>query len=200
MKKGPGLKPPQVGPLKREVIGPDECPIMHRWTLLDLGQRIGKLLVHHFLPNADDRAVHDHPRPFVTLVLRGGYEDLVPCTYPGCGGDGALRVTLPHPPDATREERRQLKRVTYPPCPRCAHVPGSRGLMVGDRMHSGSVRYRPAEHQHRTRVGPDGCWTVVVMGPLARACGFIVDGEWMPWREHERRFGFGMRCGDEAES
>lgn len=70
-----------------EVIGPPECPIMHRWTLLELGRRVEegsgpsrayKVLLHRFLPNSDDRAEHDHPRSFVTIILRGHYDDTSP--------------------------------------------------------------------------------------------------------------------------
>jgi hypothetical protein len=62
--------------MKREVIGQAECPLMHRWTLLSC--RFGKLLVHHFLPTQRDRDAHDHPRSFVTIVVRGGYDDVQP--------------------------------------------------------------------------------------------------------------------------
>lgn len=156
--KGPGLKPPQIGRFKREVIGPDECPIMYRWTILST--RFGKLLVHRFLPNADDRAVHDHPRSFVTFILSGGYVDLQPCPF----------------------------------CARhCVHCDAD-GLVVGDRLRRGAIRFRRATHQHRTRVAPNGCWSLVIMGPLVRQWGFWHEGKFWLWQEFERRFGYGMRC------
>lgn len=44
---------------------------MLRWTVF---YRFGvKVTFHHFLPNTDDKDPHDHPSPFVTLVLKGGY-------------------------------------------------------------------------------------------------------------------------------
>lgn len=87
-----------------EIIGAPECPIMYRWTLWPRvrshprgtdGMHVFqpakkdvrcKLLLHRFLPNADDRDVHDHPRPFWTLVLFGAYDDMAPCDW--CGGSG----------------------------------------------------------------------------------------------------------------
>jgi hypothetical protein len=133
--------------LPREEIGPPECPIMHRWTLLST--RFGKLMLHHFLPNADDRAEHDHPASFLTIVLRGGYVDYA-------------------------EGR------------------------ANDRLRVGSVRFRSAEHRHRTHVSPRGCWTIVLMGPKRREWGFwahyLGQRRWLPWRDHEHIFGFGMRC------
>lgn len=169
----------------REEIGPPECPILHRWTLIGTrgrGKRsLGKLLLHHFLPNADDRAVHDHPASFVTFVLRGSYVDCTPC--PVCNHEDSFEVL-----DALRVAARE-PRLDFVDCEHCRDV-----RYVLELMRPGTVRYRPAEHRHRTRVGPRGCWTLVVMGPKRREWGFFKGGRWWPWREHERRFGFGMRC------
>lgn len=139
----------QSGRFGREVIGPPECPIMVRWTLLE--GRFGKLLVHHFMPDATDAVPHDHPASFVTAVLRGSYDDVQP--------------------DGKRE-----------------------------RMRPGKIRFRRAEHAHVTEIGPRGCWTVVLMFRKRRPWGFIHNGKWWPWREHEERFGMAMRCdGDEHD-
>lgn len=171
---------------RREVIGPPDCPILYRWTLLEWGRRSAKscfrtsrdgapvesgstarwkLMVHRFPPNADDRDAHDHPRPFVTLMLWGGYDDLEPCD-----GDGS----------------------TSAGCDRCA----STGWVVKDRLRAGSLRSRDATYVHRTRVLPSGAWTVVLMGPLARPWGFWREGLWWYWKDYEREFGFAMRCED----
>jgi hypothetical protein len=194
-------------PLRREVIGPPECPLLHRWTLLNLGPRVGKLMVHRFLPNADDRAVHDHPRPFLTFVLRGAYDDMAPCPF--CAGEARWRVCALcklAPPMPGRTD------VGLPVCscrsmwlygtePRweekvCGICDGD-GVTLRETMRAGMVRYRAAEHRHRTRVHSSGAWTIVAMGALQREWGFFKSGVWMPWREFERRFGHGMRCGDE---
>ena len=57
-----------------EVIGPEACPLMFRRTLLST--RWFKVLLHRFVPLATDEAHHDHPRSFLTLILRGGYDDV----------------------------------------------------------------------------------------------------------------------------
>lgn len=57
-----------------ELIGNPDCPLMYRWTLLDLGWC--KLSVHYFLPNTIDVDPHDHPRSFVTFIVAGEYIDI----------------------------------------------------------------------------------------------------------------------------
>src|SRR5262245_10176215 len=179
--KTEGRKPPTTGLLRREVIGPPDCPILIRWTVLGWNSWPFKLLVHRFLPNADDRDAHDHPRGCWTLVLRGGYDDDVPC--PWCG-DGKLRIRRWTAAEGDTDR-----------CGRC-DTPGGGGLVPGDRMRPGMIRWRPATYRHRTRVLPTGAWTIVLMGPFRRPWGFWRDGRWWPWRVYERHFGFGMRCSE----
>jgi hypothetical protein len=53
-----------------------------RWRL---ETPIGSVRVHHWLKPDDDRAFHDHPWWFATIVLHGGYTDRSPA------GDDVLR-------------------------------------------------------------------------------------------------------------
>lgn len=160
-----------------ENIGPPECPIILRWTLLEV---FGcKLLVHRFTPRADDRDVHDHPSPFATLCVAGGYDDLVPCPADGCSNGyllgGWMGGTKARPfPDL---------------CPFC-----TRGLVVGDRVRRGSFRYRPATHAHRTRAGTGGAWTIVAMGRKVRPWGFWREGQWWPWKTYREQYGYAHQC------
>jgi hypothetical protein len=176
------------------VIGPDECPILHRWPvvngaagtqasqgvkpLIALPGRLGRFSIklHHFLPNADDRDVHDHPWAFWTFVLRGSYDDMKEC--PVCEGKG--------------EELRFAGRWDggLVPCRTCN---GER-VVLRERMMPGKLRFRPAEHNHRTRVGPNGCWTIVVTGDRVRQWGFWRLGRFWTHKQYEDEFGVGMRC------
>lgn len=67
----------------RQRLGRADCPYAERWVL-DLGAF--SIRLHHFLHSDDDRAFHDHPWWFVTLVLRGSYIDRSPA------GDDVLRA------------------------------------------------------------------------------------------------------------
>ncbi len=162
-------------PIRREVIGPPACPIMHRWTLLRVRGR--KLLVHHFLPGSEDMSTHDHPAAFRTFVLWGGYDDVELCDL--CHGRGRPYAALDYEAD----------------CRRCAGA----GEVAGDRMRAGMLRRRAAVHSHRTRSLPQGAWTLVLMGRKEQPWGFWFKGRWWPWAEHEQAFGLGMRCPTEGE-
>lgn len=186
-----------------ELIGAPDCPLMHRWSIIDSkpatvqrteGNSQGKsltlivlpkwltrdrkLMVHRFLPNIEDRDPHDHPRGFWTFVVRGGYLDLVPCQH--CEGKGEAVM-----PNGSR-------------VPRCS-LCDSTGVVVGDRMRPGTLRYRAPEHKHITRSGPKGAWTVVLMGPTARPWGFWRRGRFWLWKDYEKEFGFAMRCPTDEE-
>lgn len=58
-----------------ERLGVPTCPYVVRWMVQSPW---GSLRLHHWLAPDDDRARHDHPWWFVTLVLRGGYVDVSP--------------------------------------------------------------------------------------------------------------------------
>lgn len=60
-----------------------ECPYVIRWRA---EAPFGSVRLHHWLGPDDDRAFHDHPWWFVTVVLRGGYADRGP------DGDDVLRA------------------------------------------------------------------------------------------------------------
>lgn len=59
-----------------EHLGLPECPYVYRWRFEVRG--LGSLRVHHWIGSDDDRAFHDHPWWFLTLVVRGGYTDHSP--------------------------------------------------------------------------------------------------------------------------
>lgn len=199
-----------------EIIGAPDCPLMLRWTLLDSkpptvnrateGQSQGrtlslielpkwltrdrKLMVHHFLPNVEDRDPHDHPRGFWTFVLWGRYFDLVPCE--ACEGLGGERILTPIENDPGEFGRKfKLGEV-------CSECRGE-GTRVGTMMTRGTLRYRKAQHIHITQSGPRGAWTLVLMTPLERKWGFWRNGKWWPWKDYEAEFGFAMRCPTEEE-
>lgn len=51
-------------------------PYLTRWTVADMGER-GKLILHHF-QDSDADEMHNHPWPFASLILSGGYWERTP--------------------------------------------------------------------------------------------------------------------------
>lgn len=196
-----------------ETIGAPDCPIIRRWTIVDEKAeatashdqqvttllplpkwltRDRKLMVHFFPANVEDRDPHDHPRGFWTIVLRGRYLDLVPCQQCGGRGDVAAITGI-----AGIEENGEYPRIDAwrQTCPACR----GQKVVIGEVMKRGMVRYRPPEHTHITQSGPEGAWTIVLMGPQARDWGFWRGGVWWAWRKYEDRFGFAHRCPSDEE-
>lgn len=71
-----------VGRVNR--VGPESAPFMTQITLLGL---LGFGLRLHVFYCADDGNFHDHPRAFISLVLRGSYRESFP--------DGSSRIARP---------------------------------------------------------------------------------------------------------
>lgn len=56
---------------------------MERWWLIPYN-RIGLAVrIHHILRSDDDRVFHDHPWNYLTIILRGGYTEVVPVFVDG---------------------------------------------------------------------------------------------------------------------
>lgn len=113
--------------------------------------------LHQFFRSDHDRCLHDHPWPFATLILRGGYWEIIPDSWQCAGAVG-----LPcHDADlchAWPSGRRRLWR-----------RPGYFG------------RYG-ARHAHRIEIDPDTRpWSLVVVGKKVRPWGFWGPSGWIKW-------------------
>jgi len=64
-----------------EINGGERCPTyLYRWVLLRLWGR--GVYLHHFVGDDWSRDLHDHPKRFISIGLRGWYEEYTPCS---CG-------------------------------------------------------------------------------------------------------------------
>lgn len=57
------------------VIGGQDNLYLRRWHLIPRNP-LCNLYLHQFLRSDDDRALHDHPYPSVSLILAGGYWEI----------------------------------------------------------------------------------------------------------------------------
>ena len=58
-----------------QIIGGLDDPYMLRWYVIPRNPLIN-VYVHKFVRSDDDRALHDHPWWFVSLILRGQYDEV----------------------------------------------------------------------------------------------------------------------------
>lgn len=63
------MKPPDF------VIGPKNDPYLLRWYVIPRN-RLCNIYLHKFLRSGDDRALHDHPWWFVSILLKGTYREV----------------------------------------------------------------------------------------------------------------------------
>lgn len=136
-----------------EINGRDRCPTyLYRWTLLKT--RWGSLYLHHFVADDWSLDLHDHPKRFISIGLRGGYVEHTP--------DSKSIVGLGE---------------------RCAvfNSPWVRSFPA-EHIHRLSM-FRSGGANGTPEVIHD-CWTAVIVLKATRGWGFWHNGEFRPWREY----------------
>jgi hypothetical protein len=62
---------------RKEEINGERCPTyLYRWRLLSLG--FAKVYLHNFVGNDWTKDLHDHPKRFISIGLRGSYIEETP--------------------------------------------------------------------------------------------------------------------------
>lgn len=61
----------------KESLGRPECPYLYRWTLVLLGFTVR---LHHWVRSDDNRFFHDHACDLISIILKGGYYNVVPAS------------------------------------------------------------------------------------------------------------------------
>lgn len=56
------------------IVGKPTDPYLLRWYVIPRN-RFLNIYLHHFMRSDDDRALHDHPWWFASLILTGGYRE-----------------------------------------------------------------------------------------------------------------------------
>ncbi len=60
-----------------EINGGNRCPTyLYRWTILKLGKR--GIYLHHFVGDDWSLDLHDHPKRFISIGLKGSYIESTP--------------------------------------------------------------------------------------------------------------------------
>ena len=75
---------------RKSIVGPAHDSLLIRYVIFRIAA-FG-IYLHNMKRSDHDRALHDHPWPFVSVVLRGGYWEVHDQTLEG------HQVTIPHRP------------------------------------------------------------------------------------------------------
>lgn len=172
------VKPPSTAPWFKTLISgqPHQRiqnynlePYLDRWYIIPRNRKINVYL-HHFLHSDDDRAIHDHPWWFISIILKGSYTEQIEdedgdeayisrhSIFNRLGGGVAFRPAL------------------------------HRHRVILDNSTPGSpiLKDKP-------------CWTLIITGPNSRTWGFWCStnqkktDRFIPWNE----FGPGG-CGEDV--
>lgn len=141
------MRPPDM------VIGDPQHPYLRRWWVIPRN-RWCNVYLHQILRSDDDRALHDHPWPNVSIVLSGQYAE----------------VTV------SRRTGRILRRNPGLSCWPYGTVTKLRQAL--------SVVFRRATTPHRLVVDPARpVWTLFITGPRWRDWGFHFPHAWVPFQK-----------------
>jgi hypothetical protein len=147
-------------------IGGRDDPYLLRWHLLPKGRWPINIYLHHMIRDDDDRALHDHPWWFVSVILAGGYNEILP-------REPRIWMRSAH----TDWERGQY-RVAL------THV-------ISRERRPGTVLFRRAVDIHRLELrrpchlGGES-WSLVITGRPRRRWGFYCRSGWRDAQEFAR--------------
>jgi len=132
--------------------GSDDRPYLRRWWIIPKN-RFFNIYLHQILESDDDRALHDHPSFNVSIVLKGGYWEVMPL----------YKRMWPHSRDVTMKWRRAgsiiFRRSTTP-----------HRLVLSKR--NGYLHGRRCQES----------WTLFITGPRVRQWGFWCPSGWRDYK------------------
>lgn len=139
---------------------------MDRYWLFRLGKSGGGYpwigaRIHYIQSSDDDRAFHDHPWPFITIILRGGYSELRPKTR-GAPCNDAIHTRI-----------------------------GGQYQWATIREYvAGAILRRKATDWHALQLPPGGeAVTLFIEFPKVQSWGFLWKGAKVYYRDFERMEG-----------
>lgn len=137
----------------QDITRADKKPYLRRWLLFRCW--LFSIMVHQFL-GSDDACLHDHPWPFRTFILSGGYYEWIACTE----AEAARSKHAKQGVDGKWQRRRWLG--------------------------PGASRYAPAARAHRVELDRGRpAWTIVFHGIKERSWGFWTPTGWIRWLRYD---------------
>lgn len=159
------------------IIGPLDEPYLIRRYIVPRNKFLN-IYLHKFMRSDDDRALHDHPWPWMSIVLKGGYWEHRPDQLitsrswrrPGSvalrGAGSPHRVELASHKEPRPNDYEHWFKSTQPPL----DVYQPPGVYTIDLSNYAPIVEEP-------------CWTLFVTGPKVREWGFHCEKAWVHWQE-----------------
>ncbi|MEN6538890.1 MAG: hypothetical protein ABFC67_04695 [Mizugakiibacter sp.] len=135
------------------VIGGVARPYLLRWFVIPRNP-IFNIYLHKFLRDDDDRALHDHPWPWCSILLRGAY--------------------IEHTIAAGGIHRRELRRAPS------IKLSGPRRAHRIELIKVPAATTAAWINRDRREIA---CWTLFITGPRIRRWGFHCRSGWVHWRD-----------------
>lgn len=149
-----------------EITGEDGSIYLRRFYLYR-GKKRPHIFLHHILRSDDDRALHDHPWAFTSIMLSGRYTEISPFTD---------------------QRMESFYDVRFDPC--------YGGHLFSERIRAFAIIRHKAQDRHRLYLNPgETVWTLVFAGERERDWGFWMHGEFTHWKKFtEKMKGMAGRC------
>jgi hypothetical protein len=160
---------------KQIISDADGSPYLYRYFiwkpdwLQKLGinpKKAGRIYVHHLIRSDYDRALHDHPWPFLSFMFWGGYTEF--STFE----------------DWTRHAARD-----FGVCQRRWHMDykNNDGESICKTFDAPCFLFRSAAWRHRLELKPgQTAWTLVFIGQKQREWGFWTTlKKWCHWKKYD---------------
>lgn len=139
-----------------ERLGDTGRPYLIRWTFILFGRSIR---IHHWLRSDDRRFFHDHSADFLSIVLKGEYDNVVPWDPD-------------YPPDDLNVWG-TVHKANRANC-RCIHVAGMFNSFRNFCHCLNSIWFSEAEQRHYLDIPREGAWTLLLEGKKRHKWGFYV--------------------------
>lgn len=139
-------------------IGGKADPYMLRYYIIPRNKYLN-IYLHKMVKDDDDRALHDHPWPFLTIILWGGYTEVQPAKeyiFDWYLAREGIRTGL-------------WKSVV--------------GRLTEYVRKPFSIHYRPEFWPHRLRLRGKCSWSIIITGRQNRNWGFYTRSGWVRWED-----------------
>jgi hypothetical protein len=158
------------------VIGPKDDPYLLRWWIIPRN-RWFNIYLHKIMRPDDDRALHDHPWASLSIILKGGYYEVMPC---GCTEHCS----------GTRQKWRKPGTFVF------RRAEAAHRLMLHIAAYATRWNFDVITG-HRPVYRP--CWSLFLTGPRIREWGFHCPKGWVKWTDFVAKDdagAVGRGCGD----